>query len=118
MVFGKRTSNMTELDLALETAEKNPEKQAEYYNLFLNSEIFIPTHDAPTEDQCRRASEGETIRPVIVESEGKSYLMLFDLRERLGAWAKREIGFAAILGHVIVKMMNQDIHWALNVGTI
>jgi hypothetical protein len=71
---------MTELDLAFEAAKKNPEKQSEYYNLFLNSEIFIPTHDVPTEDQCRRAGEGETIRPVIVESEGAKQSVYFDMR--------------------------------------
>ena len=108
---------MTELDLAFEAATKNPKKQPEYYDLFLNSEIFIPTHDVPSEDRRRRAGESETIIPVIVESEGKSYLMLFDSKERLSAWAKREIGFAAIPGHAIVKMMNPSIHWALNVGT-
>jgi len=117
MTCGSGTDNMTELDAAFEAAAKNPEKQSEYYDLFLNSEIFMPTHDVPSEDRRRRAGENETITPVIVESEGKSYLMLFDNRERLSAWAKREIGFTAMPGHVIVEMMNPDIHWALNVGT-
>jgi hypothetical protein len=108
---------MTALDLAFEAAAKNPTKQSEYYNLFLNSEIFIPTRDVPLEERRKRADEGETIRPIIVESEGKSYFMLFDTKERLGAWAKREVGFTAVPGHVVVEMMGPDIHWALNVGT-
>ncbi len=108
---------MTDLDLAFEAATKNSAKQSDYYNLFLNSEIFIPTHEVPPEDRRKRAGENETIRPIIVDSEGKAYLMLFDSKERLSAWAKREVGFAAVPGHVVVEMMSPDTHWALNVGT-
>ena len=108
---------MTALDKALEAATKNPEKQSEYYNLFLNSEIFVPTHDLPSKESRHRVGEGETIRPIIIESEGKKYLMLFDTKERLSSWAKREVGFAVIRGHVVVEMMSADIQWALNVGT-
>lgn len=108
---------MTALDKALEAATTNREKQSEYYNLFLNSEIFVPTHDLPSKESRHRAGEGETIRPIIIESEGKKYLMLFDTKERLSSWAKREVGFAVIRGHVVVEMMSADIQWALNVGT-
>jgi hypothetical protein len=108
---------MTALDKALEAATKNPEKQSDYYNLFLNSEIFVPTHDLPLKESRNRAGEGEAIRPIIIESEGKKYLMLFDSKERLSSWAKRDVGFAVVRGHVVVEMMSADIQWALNVGT-
>jgi hypothetical protein len=107
----------TALDKALDAATKSREKQSEYYNLFLNSEIFIPTHDLPLKESRDRAGTDETIRPIIIESEGKKYLMLFDTRERLSSWAKREVGVAVVPGHVVLEMMSADIQWALNPGT-
>jgi SseB protein C-terminal domain/SseB protein N-terminal domain len=43
--------------------------------------------------------------------------MLFDTKERLSKWAKREIGFVRMPGNAIVEMMDSSTHWALNVGT-
>jgi len=110
-------SKMTPLDSALAAAQKNEEHQSEFYNAFLNSELFIPTHTMPDNDQRRRASENESISPIFVESEGVQYLMLFDSKERLRSWAQREVGFVALPGHAIVEMMSPEFHWALNVGT-
>lgn len=110
-------SKMTPLDSALVAAQKNDEHQSAFYNAFLNSELFIPTHTMPENDQRRRASENESISPIFVESEGVQYLMLFDSKERLSSWAQREVGFVALPGHAIVEMMSPEFHWALNVGT-
>lgn len=110
-------SKMTPLDTALLAAQKNEEHQSAFYNAFLNSELFIPTHTMTENDQRRRASENETISPIFVESEGVQYLMLFDSKERLSSWAQREMGFVALPGHAIVEMMSPEFHWALNVGT-
>jgi SseB protein C-terminal domain/SseB protein N-terminal domain len=71
----------------------------------------------PSKESRNRAGEGETIRPIIIESEGKKYVMLFDTKERLSSWAKREVGIVGIRGHVVVEIMSADIQWALNVGT-
>ncbi len=117
LLMANGQTQMTALDKALEAATKNPEKQSEYYNLFLNSEIFVPTHDLPLKESRNRAGEGEAIRPIIIESDGKKYLMLFDTKERLSSWAKRDVGFAVVRGHVVVEMMSADIQWALNEGT-
>ena len=108
---------MTPLDRALEVARKQPEKQSDFYNLFLKTEIFIPTHDVPVKEGRRRAGSEETLRPIIIESDGQQYLMLFDSKERLSAWADREVGFVAMPGHAVVQMMGPDIRWALNAGT-
>jgi hypothetical protein len=110
-------SKMTPLDSALVAAQKNEEHQSEFYNAFLNSELFIPTHATPENDQRHRASENESISPIFVESEGVQYLMLFDSKERLSSWAQREVGFVALPGHAIVEMMSPEFHWVLNVGT-
>jgi len=110
-------SKMTPLDSAYASAQKSEEHQSIFYNTFLNSELFIPTHDIPEKDQHKRAGENESISPIFIESEGVQYLMLFDSKERLSAWAQKEVGFVALPGHTVVEMMSQEIHWVLNAGT-
>jgi SseB protein N-terminal domain/SseB protein C-terminal domain len=108
---------MSPLDSAYAAAMKNSDEQSTFYNAFFNAMLYIPTHELPEEDQQRRAGDDESISPIFSESEGIQYLMLFDSKERLSAWAQREVGFVALPGHAIVEMMNTDIHWALNAGT-
>ncbi|WP_189062387.1 enhanced serine sensitivity protein SseB C-terminal domain-containing protein, partial [Shewanella hanedai] len=107
---------MTPLDHAYVEATKNS-KEAIFYNAFLTATIFIPTLDSPDEEKQTRAGDNDTISPIIIESDGDQYIMLFDSKERLVSWAQREVGFAALPGHAIVEMMGTDFHWALNVGT-
>lgn len=108
---------MSPLDSAYVAAMQNADEQSAFYNAFFNADLFIPTHTMPEADQQRRADDDESISPIFVESEGVQYLMLFDSKERLSAWAQREIGFVAIPGHAVVEMMNTDFHWVLNAGT-
>ena len=110
------STDMTPLDQAYIEATKNS-KESVFYNAFLSSTIFIPTINSLEEEKHSRADDDDTISPVIIESDGEQYLMLFDSKERLASWAKREIGFAALPGHAIVEMMEPDFHWVLNVGT-
>ncbi len=110
------STNMTPLDQAYVEATKN-NKESVFYNAFLSSTIFIPTINSPEEEKQSRAGDNDTISPVIIESDGEQYLMLFDSKERLASWAKREVGFAALPGHAVVEMMGPNFHWALNVGT-
>jgi hypothetical protein len=110
-------NKMTSLDSAYMAAQESEEHHSSFYNTFLNSELFIPTHDKPEQDQDRRTSENESISPIFVESEGVPYLMLFDSKEKLSAWAQKEVGFVALSGHTVVEMMSAEIHWTLNVGT-
>ena len=107
---------MTPLDTAYVTAMQS-KQEAIFYNAFLSSTIFVATIDAPATEKTKRTGENETISPIIIESNGEKYIMLFDTQERLSLWAKREVGFVAIPGHTIVEMMGTEFHWALNVGT-
>lgn len=68
LLMANTQTQMTALDKALEAATKNPEKQSDYYNLFLNSEIFVPTHDLPLKEGRNRVGAGETIRPIIMDN--------------------------------------------------
>jgi hypothetical protein len=116
-VFAKEISiPMTPLDIAYVESIKT-KQDAVFYNAFLASTILIATVDAPASEMSKRADGNETISPIIIDSNGEKYVMLFDTKEKLAAWATREIGFAAIPGHVIVEMMGTELHWALNVGT-
>lgn len=107
---------MSPLDQAYVTGMETKQETV-FYNAFLNATIFIATANAPTQEKEKRAGGQDTISPIIIESDGAKYIMLFDSKERLLSWAKREVGFAAIPGHAIVEMMSPEFHWALNVGT-
>lgn len=102
---------MTEIDVALQAAQEGKASPDDFYNLFLNREIFIPLIEKPD------PAEPKTLKPILIEVDGKKYLMLFDTQDRLAAWAKRKIDFAAMPGHGIVAMMDASIPWMLNVGT-
>jgi hypothetical protein len=111
---------MTELDqalVALRTDMDDPEGQSKYYDLFLNSVFCVPTvsselHGLPLDD----VAEG-TVMPLVIEAEGSDYLMLFDSRERLYAWAQAEVDYVEVPGHVLAANTMPPLQWTLNVGT-
>jgi SseB protein N-terminal domain len=109
---------MTELDKALETLwehEDDKQVQARFYDLFLNTEFFVPTIDEkPAADSC--GGQG-SLAPLVVEYEGEDYLVLFDSKERLTGWAERQLPFVMVSGHVLAEMSVPGLYWALNVGS-
>jgi len=110
---------MNELDNALIVLRKNindPKGQSKYYDLFLNSTFFVPTLDEPV-DGSSVASDLEEALPLVLESGGNDYLMLFDTKERLQAWAKPDVKWVEVPGHVLAATSMPPLHWALNVGT-
>ena len=100
---------MTELDQALEKYRADDEHQAAYYELVLNTDFYIPICDPETEEQ-------ESVVPLVFESEGKSYLMLFDSEERLTTWAKQTVRHAVIAGHLLAEISTPELYWAVNFG--
>jgi hypothetical protein len=105
---------MTPIDKAYEVAIKDQTKAGEFYNLFLRSNIFVPTFDVPEREGAKRADGQESFNPVIIENEGRKTLILFDTLERLQGYATREIGYVAMPGHAILEAMPVGLHWALN----
>lgn len=111
---------MTELDRALAVLRLDGEDakgQSKYYDLFLNTVFFVPTvsnevHGLPLDE----LEEG-TVMPLVIEAEGNDYLMLFDTVERLFDWAKAEVDFVEVPGHVVAVNTMPPLQWALNVGT-
>ena len=100
---------MSELDQALEKYRKDEKHQATYYELILNTDFYIPISDPSEDDQ------GSNV-PLIFESEGKSYLMLFDSEQRLTEWAKQEVRHAIVAGNLLAEISTPEIHWAVNFG--
>ena len=107
---------MTPLDQALEESRRT-KNEAVFYNAFLNARLYLPLADAATQAEGGRAGSEDRISPILIEADGQRYLMLFDTRERLAAWARREVPVAALPGHAIVAMMSPDHPWMLNAGT-
>ena len=106
---------MTELDLALEKyMEDEEEQQAQYYDLVLNTDFYIPISESVANDA--EVSE-ESATPLVFESDGKSYLMLFDTEKRLIDWAQQSIPFVVVTGFQIAELTTQDLHWAINIGS-
>lgn len=110
---------MTDIDKALEIFQQdaeNPKNQAQFYDLFLNTVFFIPTH--PPEELSEEAAQSPEAGPVplILESDGNDYLALFDTEERLTEWAQKKVGFVQVPGHVVARVSQPPLHWILNLG--
>jgi len=112
---------MSQLDDALTELRldmNDPKRQSAYYDLFINSTFFVPTmeHDQLPEEVAQDAS-ADQVAPLVMESDGNDYLMLFDSRERLNAWAKKEVKCVEVPGYVLAVTSASPLHWALNVDT-
>lgn len=104
---------MTELDTALTKYLQSDEYQADYYDLVLNTDFYIPID---YEGDSATLGSKESVSPRIYESDGKSYLMLFDSEERLSAWAKNPINYVILAGFKVADLSIPDLHWAVNIG--
>ncbi|OGU13333.1 MAG: hypothetical protein A2076_11050 [Geobacteraceae bacterium GWC2_53_11] len=112
------TQERTGLDQVLQTLRldmDDAKQQSRFYDLFLNTTFCVPTLD-PQELDGAAVEEGQ-ILPLIIESEGNDYLMLFDTEERLKAWAANDVKWVGVPGHVLAATTMPPLHWALNVGT-
>ncbi|HEY6871644.1 MAG TPA: SseB family protein [Geobacteraceae bacterium] len=111
---------MTELDQALEILRQDvndAKSQSKYYDLFLNATFFVPTLDEQESSGAGEAAGDDQVLPLVIEAEGNDYLMLFDSRERLHAWAEADVPSVEVPGHVLAATTEPPLHWALNVGT-
>ncbi|HBG04480.1 MAG: hypothetical protein A2075_24680 [Geobacteraceae bacterium GWC2_58_44] len=112
---------MSQLDDALVELRQdmdNPKIQSNYYDLFLNTTFFVPTMEEDlTPDQAAEVANSGRVAPLIIESGGNDYLVLFDSKERLYAWAKKEASYVEVPGHVLAATSAPPLHWALNMDT-
>lgn len=113
---------MTELDKALDFLrqdKRNPENQSRFYDLFLNSEFYIPTkiEEESPEEQVSETEDKPQGVPLVIEADGNDFLVLFDTCERMFEWAKTEPPYLVVPGHVIAENSTRPLHWVLNLGT-
>ena len=104
---------MTALDKALEKYIADENKQGQYYDLVLSTDFYIPIKndgsDAPIEER-------ESVTPLVFESEGKHYVLMFDSEERVKSWSKQPIKYMLLAGYEMAKHTPAGIHWAINLG--
>jgi hypothetical protein len=101
-------------DALLKLIEDSESGQGPYYDEVLNTEFYIPLNADPSSDQ---GDQAQNVSPMVLESEGKSYLMLFDSVERLNAWAEQEAPHAIYAGYRLAEVTPEALHWAVNVNT-
>jgi len=110
---------MTALDqalLAMRQDMADAKGQSKFYDLFLNTTFCVPTLDQQELDEAATVEEGEAL-PLVIESEGNDYLMLFDTEERLKGWAGEKVTWVGVPGYVLAATTMPPLHMALNVGT-
>lgn len=98
------------------------EAEANYYDLFFNTVLFVPTWDIPEKPKAEELDDEMSIQPVIIEDESgednKTYIMLFDSEERLTKWADgKEVGIVGLEGHEVLNIFGSENYMLLNAGT-
>ncbi len=114
-----KTQEMTGLDQALKTLRvdmDDAKSQSKYYDIFLNTTFCVPTLDQRELNGESALEEGQAL-PLVIESEGNDYLMLFDTEERLKSWAAADVKWVGVPGYMLAATTMPPLHWALNVGT-
>lgn len=108
---------MIELDNAVAALKANPEDNTakmDFYGRFFTTIFFVPIKKVIADE-----SEGQKALelPLIIDHEGSDFLVFFDEKERLNAWAKEDVPFAQMPGFALVEISSPEISWAMNVGT-
>lgn len=94
----------------------NATSQSKFYDLFLNTTFCVPTLDPKELSSDVTLEEGQVL-PLIVESDGNDYLMIFDSEERLKSWTGTETTWIGVPGHVLAATTMPPLHIAMNVGS-
>ena len=105
---------MTALDQALEKYIQDENQQADYYDLVLNTDFYLPIAQDDTDTPLK---ERDNVSPLIIETDHKSYLMLFDSEQRLTEWAKKPVEYVLLAGYAVAKFTPPGLHWAINTGS-
>jgi len=104
---------MTVLDEALQKYIADENQQAQYYELILSTDFYIPIADDGSKVPI---DERENVAPLVLESEGKHYVLLFDSEERVNSWSKQKVEYFICAGYEMVKHTPAGLHWAVNIG--
>ena len=115
----QKPQETTGLDKALQTLRldmSDAKNQSKFYDVFLNTTFCVPTLDQRELDGDVVIEEGQVL-PLIIDSDGDDYLMIFDTEERLKSWAADDVKWVEVPGFVLAATTMPPLHWAMNVGT-
>lgn len=110
-------TTMTDLDKAISAAFASKGKQDDVnkvYLLLLRSLLFIPV------SKEKKPNNEELFSPLFTKIENRYYMLAFDTLERLTSWAGEhmaEMGYVELSGHDLIKGINDQACFSLNVGT-
>ncbi len=105
---------MNALDEALKAYIEDETKQQAYYELFLKTDLYVPIANQGSQEDIDK--EGG-VAPMLLESDDKVYMMLFDTPERLATWAKKDLPYAIFSGAAIAQFTPDSLYWAVNMGS-
>lgn len=105
---------MTELDKALEKYLQDEAEQATYYDLILKTDFYIPLN---SEDTDTPLEQQQSVTPLILKSDDKHYMMLFDSEEKLTSWAQKPTDYVVLAGYKVAELTIPKLHWAVNIGS-
>lgn len=101
-------TEITPLDTAHTEAEADEALRPRFWSRLLEAELFLALEEEP---------QGETMRPVILDTEDGRLALAFDREARLAAFMEGPSAFAALSGRRLVRMLaEQRIALALNLG--
>lgn len=100
----------------MDSDEPNEELEFDYYDLFLNSVLYVPTHEVPDEELKGVSNDEIAVLPVVIEDGDRQYIMLFDDKAQLQKWAGDEdFGVAEMQGYDVINIFGADSYMMLNV---
>ena len=100
---------MTPLDEALKAAQTDPAKQNEFYTVFLNTEVFVPTAELiGGQEGLRRSGAKESFRPMVVTQDGKDFIPIFDNKQRLETWIRRPSPCVGLAAHALLASLGTE----------
>lgn len=105
---------MTALDEALEKYIEDDNAQAEYYDLVLQTDFYIPIVDDGSDTPIE---ERENVTPMLFEADEKRYVLMFDTEERVNSWSKKPVKYMRLAGYEMATHTPAEIYWALNIGS-
>jgi len=105
---------MTALDNALEKYIDDPNQQSQYYELVLKTDFYIPIVD---DGDATPVEQRENVTPLVLKSDDKPYILLFDTEERVNSWSKEPVQYMILAGYEMVKHTPAGLHWAVNIGS-
>jgi hypothetical protein len=97
---------MTALDDAIFLARDEPTLIDDFYRIFLDTALFVPTYEAAEGDK--------PIQPIVIPDGGVDFIPVFDSLERLSEWAQQEVHYVQVPAHIFLEGLNPAVYLALN----